>query len=202
MGNNFSFNQKDKNGEYVEFSFPKESVEIENPEEYHLKFKYHLLSTEEKKKYYNYLLANIEHGIVGKADEVYKYLIGGFTKNIDSEDIVFIGLYSIYLECKKAKYDEEGNKRKEYEGLKLPSLKIYKFFTMLDADGLYEEGSKKVAVAKVPSTFKSIKEVLEFIFVVCHETRHFIQEYEAENNILNSSSLSTCVDDEFGRWNG
>ena len=197
----FVFNKSDEEGEYVEFSYPVGPLEVPNIEEYRKKFSAGNLSRVEKETYYNYLLANVEHGTAEEADEVYKIIMSRFKVNEDVEDIAFLGLYTLYLEFKKVKYDEEGNIRKGYEEFQLPSLKIYKSSKLGGTRGFYQEGSKKISIVEEFAKVKNIMSSLAFIYAICHEARHYTQEYEMEHGILNESSFAFLVRDKEGKIN-
>ena len=195
------FDKSDIDGEYAEFSFPKGPIDLANPKEYHDKSMKGSLSQSEKEIYYNYLLANLSNGTEEEAEEIYIYLISNSLYNYYTEDIVFIGLYSIYLEYKKEKYNDDGTLKKGYEELNPPSLKIYKKFHNPDIAGMYTQGSKKVSIANECTEIRYLDSILSYMSILFHETRHYIQEYESEHGILNPSSLSSLTNDGRSRCN-
>ena len=197
----FIYDKSDQQGEYVEFTFPFGPIKLDNPKEYHDKFIRKHLSQYEKEIYYNYLLANLSNGTEKEAEEVYAHLLNNSTDYCYHEDIVFIGLYSIYLEYKKAKYNDDGTIKKEYEDLNPPSLKIYKELYDQECAGMYIRGSKKVSIASECTEIRYLDSILSYISILFHETRHYIQEYESEHGILNPSSLSSLTNDGRSRCN-
>ena len=200
MSDEFHFDKIDTYGEHAEFSFPKGQIIIENPDAYFEKFKRGELTPAEKKDYYNYLLSNLEQGTGKIADQIYGYILRDINNEHNSnEDLIFIALYTVYLFYRKTKYDENGKIKEGYEDLSVPSLRIYKE-SLDSASGWYEKDSKTISVIHI-DIFNDTNKLLKFIQRICHESRHYIQEYEMHHGIMNESSFSYSIDNNYNDCN-
>ena len=176
-------------GEYVEFPFPSKVDADIDIDDYYIRCLSRSLSKSEEEFFYNYLLSNLDSKKHRDyADSIYKYILMG-NGNLTTAEIVFTGQYTMYLNYEKMKYDKDGNVKEGYEKMTIPPLRIYK---SIKDDGFFRKDcigiDYQLAIAG-----DGIK-LYDFIQTICHEMRHFQQDYQSRNNILNVHSFEYFVD--------
>ena len=167
--------------------FPNNMNEDINLNEYYENYLNNALSEEEVKYFFNYLLANVKKDDVRKyTDLIYSYIIN--KNNISADEMIFVAHFTMFLCTEKMMYDEKGIIKDDYKAMEIPPLIICNF---LDSDelGSYDLLGE-VLLNGEKLTCNSSIEIMTFINVICHEMRHYQQDYELSNGLLTAQAFS------------
>lgn len=167
--------------------FPNNMNEDINLKEYYENYLSNKLSEEETRYFLNYLLANVKgESVRNYTDLIYSYIIN--KNNISADEMIFVAHFTMFLCTEKMKYDENGNIKDDYKDMDIPPLIICNY---LDADelGSYDKLGK-ILLNGEKLTCNSSFEIMTFINVICHEMRHYQQDYELSNGLLTARAFS------------
>ena len=130
------------------------------------------------------------------ASSLYTYLLNK-EGSYDDAEVEFITYYTIYLNYKKIKYDEEGEIRHGYEQVEMPSVEIDSYVAKSEtAKAAFANDTVYISYENSIRAFQEgdKNSLFEYIQALSHEMVHYRQDYEASHGLLTESSFKSIIE--------
>ncbi len=162
------------------------------------------LTKEEKSFLLGKIISNLQLEDIASqeyASSIYHYLLNREGTYEESE-INFITFFTIYLNYRKIKYDEEGNVRQGYNKVRIPSIEVTPYVQESEsALAAYSLSTVYISSELSINPFKDGDKDCLFAYIqaLSHEMVHYRQDYEASHGLLTESSFK-CILEQAIRW--